>query len=443
MKRPTQYKISSILLLGTILIGYNQCVTPLGTNQKGTLKFASSNSTSNSGSSSNGAPRAISLGAFKTTVYSITSVRCVNCHGSSQTPLHASPDVNIAYDAVMNSSKVDFTNTANSRLYLKLKNENHNCWSSCDSNASDMLAQINNWKNATIGTVIDPTNTNVTGKTTKDTITVSEALNPGQAANGDVVTLMAESASLKTPMVSATENGTSYVWTAANAGIKNLTSTDAGTATLNFSVPSTDYYKVFMYLNASTTASDSVYAKVVGTEYKDWSIDATTGFQWRELTNTAQKTETEFYLTGAKAYQFEIRQKEPGLKISKVIFTNDLNYDPNAMVKVNQKATLTASLSDITGLAATYMDIDVEEFDLYSYKLTNPRIRTTKDLKIKKLKILVNGSFNPQHSTYFVVDKTVSKADPIVSTFSMILLKDKGAELDKLSFSFDIIEVVK
>ena len=56
----------------------------------------------------------------------------------------------------------------------------------------------------------------------------------------------------------------------------------------------------------------------------------------------------------------------------------------------------------------------IEEYNLYSYKLTNPRGRTSKVLRIKKLKVLVNESFNPQHSTYLVVDKVVGTTDPVL-----------------------------
>lgn len=169
----------------------------------------------------------------------------------------------------------------------------------------------------------------------------------------------------------------------------------------------------------------------------------TTGFQWQELTNTPQKLETEFYLTASKSYQVELRQKVSGVKVSKVVVTNDPDYNPNALARVSQKATLTVPLADMIGVADAYLDIDVEEYDMYSYKVTNPRIRSSKDIKVKKMKILVNGVFNPQHATFLIVDKTITKSDSILSPYSMVMLKDKGADFDKLSFSFDVIEAVK
>lgn len=436
MKRSTKLKIVSTTALGILLIGYNQCVAPMASSKKNNLKFSSSASTD----VSSGASRAVSVDAFSKTVYPVTRAHCINCHGASQTPLHASANIDTAFDALINSAKIDFTNPANSRIVLKLRNEQHNCWGPCSSNADEMQTQVTNWKNLISNTSADATTSAVTGKTTKETMTINQALN---ADDNGTVMLMAESSSLKAPMIAGQDSGTSYVWVPSTVAAKDLNSTDAGTATLNFTVPASDFYKVFMYINAPAASSDTLYAKISGSDYKEWSIGMTNGFEWKELHNTPQNLDTEFYLTGSKSYQIELRQKESGVKVSKVVVTSDYAFDPSAMPQVSQKATLSVALADISGVTDSWLDIDVENFDQYSYKISNPRIRTSKDMLVKKMKVLVNGSFNPQHSTYLVVDKTVTKADPVVSTYSMILLKDKGPDSDKLSFSFDVIEAVK
>jgi hypothetical protein len=71
---------------------------------------------------------------------------CVRCHSptgvnAQQSPFFASADKNEAYAAAR--PKVDLDNPANSRLYLRLKEESHNCWtSSCANDAAAMLAAI-------------------------------------------------------------------------------------------------------------------------------------------------------------------------------------------------------------------------------------------------------------------------------------------------------------
>ena len=66
----------------------------------------------------------------------------------------------------------------------------------------------------------------------------------------------------------------------------------------------------------------------------------------------------------------------------------------------------------LTGVRAAFLDI-IEEYNLYIYKLTNPRGRTSKVLRIKKLKVLVNESFNPQHSTYLIVEQIKRVKDKV------------------------------
>lgn len=435
MQKANIYKISSILSLGIVLLSYNQCMSPSGSGAK--AKVVSKEITS-AAVLNTSTTAMTSLKAFTQTVYPLTRSHCVACHGASQTPKHASSDVNEAFNAVINNSKVDLSNPANSRLVLKLKNENHNCWGNCADNSSEMEAQVLKWKSLISGTTADVTSAAITGKTSKESLTIKAELN---SEDSDIVTLMTEAASLKSPMVLAKEGEISYV--TSPSGVKDLNSTTAGSATINFSVPTSESYRVFMYVNAPNDSSDSLYTKVVGFDYKDWFIGKTSGYEWREVTNTASKTKTEFYLQSDRSYSLEIRQKEPGVKVSKVLLTSDVDYTPGGTQGALQKATISISIADISGVSDAYFDIDIEEFDLYSYKVSNPRIRSSKDLKVKQLKILVNGSFNSQHATYLPVNKTITKADPILSPYGMILLKDKGSEYDKLSFNFETIEAVK
>lgn len=84
--------------------------------------------------------------AFASTVHPLLITYCANCHRDSaqtpQSPFFAVVDANAAYEAVR--SKIEIDDPANSRLVLRLGSEFHNCWSNCNSNAAEMLAQIEN-----------------------------------------------------------------------------------------------------------------------------------------------------------------------------------------------------------------------------------------------------------------------------------------------------------
>jgi Concanavalin A-like lectin/glucanases superfamily len=85
---------------------------------------------------------------FTTTIWPLVRGigNCVRCHSPTaatpQSPFFASADPAEAYAAAR--AKIDLDNTANSRLYLRLHDEFHNCWTtSCANDSAAMLAQIN------------------------------------------------------------------------------------------------------------------------------------------------------------------------------------------------------------------------------------------------------------------------------------------------------------
>jgi len=90
-------------------------------------------------------------------VYSpIVSQHCQECHSANanqaqrQQPYFADTDLSVAFAAVVDNRKIDINTPANSRIYLRLAQDSHNCWTDCASNAATMLAAIQNWKNEII-----------------------------------------------------------------------------------------------------------------------------------------------------------------------------------------------------------------------------------------------------------------------------------------------------
>lgn len=81
---------------------------------------------------------------FATAVYPLLTTYCARCHAQTattpQSPYFASGDVGFAYEAV--KPKVNLDVPADSRLVLRLRNEFHNCWSDCASDANQMEAAI-------------------------------------------------------------------------------------------------------------------------------------------------------------------------------------------------------------------------------------------------------------------------------------------------------------
>ena len=79
-------------------------------------------------------------------VHTLLKAHCSNCHtdtsSTPRAPYFAQDDIDKAYEEV--KTKIDLNNTTNSRLYVRLNSEFHNCWStSCTDDATEMLAAIN------------------------------------------------------------------------------------------------------------------------------------------------------------------------------------------------------------------------------------------------------------------------------------------------------------
>ena len=77
---------------------------------------------------------------FSTTVYPLLEEYCSRCHApaaaTAQSPYFASADIVEAYAAVR--VKINLDQPDLSRLVVRLRNEFHNCWSDCESNADTM-----------------------------------------------------------------------------------------------------------------------------------------------------------------------------------------------------------------------------------------------------------------------------------------------------------------
>lgn len=96
---------------------------------------------------------------FASTVYPLLTQYCAGCHAptaaAAQKPYFASSDVSEAYAEV--HSKINLDSPATSRLVVRLRDESHNCWSDCTSNANTMQAAIQAFVDLIPVTQVDPT----------------------------------------------------------------------------------------------------------------------------------------------------------------------------------------------------------------------------------------------------------------------------------------------
>lgn len=81
---------------------------------------------------------------FADTVYPLLETYCANCHTNSATipisPYFASSDIDEAYEA--SKARINLDLPANSRFVGRVRDEFHNCWSDCSSNANEIISAI-------------------------------------------------------------------------------------------------------------------------------------------------------------------------------------------------------------------------------------------------------------------------------------------------------------
>ena len=106
---------------------------------------------------------------YQNTIYTLTGQYCSGCHSPNasapQSPEFAGPVSQILADYQAAIPKIDFTgcvpfNAAtcgtNSRFYLRLAVDNHNCWSNCATDAAAMLAEIQTFAKSLTPSNINP-----------------------------------------------------------------------------------------------------------------------------------------------------------------------------------------------------------------------------------------------------------------------------------------------
>ncbi len=97
--------------------------------------------------------------AFGATIHPLLTQFCAGCHATDspvlQAPFFAESDVAAAYDAAR--SKIDLDDPANSRFVVRLRDEFHNCWTTCPPDATTMETAIATFAGQIPLTQLDPT----------------------------------------------------------------------------------------------------------------------------------------------------------------------------------------------------------------------------------------------------------------------------------------------
>lgn len=421
-----------IVFLISLLVTYTHCDVPgLSQTQKSTLRFghAEAPATSSNGNSSK------NIEYFAKTIWPVTNNNCVSCHGASQQPLHASSNKTTAYNATINGKKINTSDEEKSRLYLKIRDERHNCWSDCDDNAQVMLEAIRAYSKLVNSNSSDDTSDKYTNHTNE--------IGPISELSGDSKQLLfsADSFMLQTPFTLKSENSVAYFTTANNTGVTYANSnTNAGRAFLNFTSLQSAQYNIWAFVNAPTDSDNSFHLKINNTKYYEWHIAKTNGFEWRKVSETTNMTNVTFNLNTNEQNVLEIRQREDGTSLAKILLTEDLNYVPSGEKTIFYEMKYDISQYLNLPNSSVYFIVDIRDFDDYTYQVTNLRIKSNTRIRVTAPRVIVNNDYNSQHNTYDYIDAVVEAGETQIADYAMLILKDDGNEQDMFSWSFERLE---
>ena len=439
-------------------------ITSCGSDQKpilrsGDLKnldirdgILSANALGGPGTSIDDVKEAKSVAAFASSVYPLSVKWCAGgCHDTVQAPVFASVDIKSSHDALLTTQKVDFKAVERSRIVLRVSEDNHNCPAEgCEVATKAFISAINLWEKSAVESGTDSVGSIVT-----PSLTLGDAVGTKKDLGLPPGTFLfeAESGTLKAPMVAlpvADASGGMVVHTPAGAGSQtNITTAETqatlGSVTFDLDVSVAGNYRILGKVNAPATANSSFYLKLDQKPLLLWDFAANQAAYTYDIADAVQGVGTAHILnlTPGK-HKVEVRQREEQTKLDTMIVTNDTELDPT-MVKATPRdmKTLAFDISEKTGIPGAKLKVDVIDYSKNGYLLKNLSIDVPAGkIHIKGIKLLVNGVYLPQHATFSGVDASVASPGGPLSSASLVAIKDKGADQDEFSFSFDVLEKV-
>jgi hypothetical protein len=215
-----------------------------------------------------------------------------------------------------------------------------------------------------------------------------------------------------------------------------------GTASTTANVPTGGTYTMFGLVNGPAAAMASFYIKVDGGALQPWLFKTNAAaFTWESVASTVGGAALTFNLT-AGAHIIEIRQRQPGVQLARLVLTTNPKFDPSTAQATSRTAKqLKFDLSGPSKIAGAVLTLEIEDYAANGYLFRNPSLVVpTGSIHAKDLRILINNTFLPQNATFTVVDSTVAAPGGALSKAAMIAVKDQGTDKDAFSVSFATFE---
>lgn len=372
-----------------------------------------------------------SVAAFEQTVYQLTTQHCISCH-QNVSPQHANNNVELAHNSLLDQGKINFNNVPSSRMVQRLRTDGHNCWGNCEDNAQEMEAAINQWSNL----MEDSISYTVEGIVTSQSDFVSNLLSGDSVSTSVPIDLAG--GNISAPFVY--DNNGGYLWAPDGSGNNfDANSNNVGIATYNINVTKAAVYKLQGDVSAPSGSDNSFFFSVDNANFFDWQVEINNGFTTQIVTRGSGQQSMDFNLSAGQ-HTLVIKQREDNTKLKTLSF---VEFDGNSILPPGT-VYLDYDLKDVLGTAdSVIFRIKFQEHDEYTYEVFEPEIISPYTIRVENIKLLINNYYNPQHSTYTYVNTTVNPNNTSVAPYAMIVLKDQGNNLDRISFEFKVLELIQ
>ena len=448
-KRLPSQKAKQLIVDNTILI-----------NQPGK---STSNASDAQGQGAISGDRSLALQQFTENVYPILKENCSTCHSGAVSPRFADNDNVKAFITLTSANVIDFRTPENSRIVRRLTVESHNCWSECADNGKILTEAIRLWaeKAEIKDQASDPS---IKFKTTE--IALSDIPAPPAASetmeqddnNGPDLTnthlLDILDAEVGTDF-QVVESGNSFTAVSTKPGPDlDLSNSENQKDTLlesyspiRFSFNHTGNSRnVNLYIksDASATGKHSFYVRINKEDPFLFETTENNASNWQRLrrigNNGRGQDVRPSFATGLQTIEFY--GKDLGSRLTG-LFVSDRGVNPQNYESSNSSFRLTYDLSGVlqdSNLAGAKFSVKVKELNEKSYLIRAPTIISgSRPIRIANIKPLLNGYYSDQNATYTIIDHQSAVSSKMLNSSSLVILKDKGKDQDKLSFGFEVL----
>lgn len=382
-----------------------------------------------------------SLAAFQASVYPVVKSHCATCHGSFQAPLFAVEEAATAHKNLLESAKVDLQQPDRSRLVIRLRDDKHNCWSECETDAQTVLDEIMRWASA-----MEPPEMSTALLTTELTIPQAIDMLPRNTDSRTIVMeaeFLLRQGALKAESMAGASDSMAVGLANTGADPEKFATFDVSTdiVSTKVNVPVDGNYQLYVRAKAPSANDDELYYRFADTTFTSMALRRTNGdaWAWTAVNANSAGTPSAVKALTAGEHEIEFRRSEAGVYIDMVAVSSDTNFRNSPLGGQRLVKGLQYDISAMCNTPDVILEIEVLDFNADSYKFMSPRIRSaTKAVHVQGLDVLVNGVTNAQYATFRLVNQIVKPGDyssQLLSGGALLVLKENGPEADRFAFA--------